>query len=57
MALLFVAGVAFWQYAKSPTTNQRVVVGSKDFTESALLAEILAQMLEARGVMLNGASN
>ncbi|MEP6568988.1 MAG: glycine betaine ABC transporter substrate-binding protein [Acidobacteriota bacterium] len=30
----------------------RVVVGSKDFTESALLAEIVAQMLEARGVMV-----
>jgi osmoprotectant transport system substrate-binding protein/osmoprotectant transport system permease protein len=28
----------------------RVVVGSKDFTESVLLAEIVAQMLEARGV-------
>jgi glycine betaine/choline ABC-type transport system substrate-binding protein len=27
-----------------------VSIGSKDFTESALLAEILAQMLEARGV-------
>src|SRR5687768_14208964 len=50
VALLVALGVAFWQYAKSPATNQRVVVGSKDFTESALLAEILAQMLEARGV-------
>jgi osmoprotectant transport system permease protein len=50
VALLVVLGIAFWQYAKSPSTNQRVVVGSKDFTESALLAEILAQMLEARGV-------
>lgn len=28
----------------------RVVVGSKDFTESVLLAEIFAQLLEARGV-------
>ncbi|MEP6818988.1 MAG: ABC transporter permease/substrate-binding protein [bacterium] len=28
----------------------RVVVGSKDFTESAILGEIVAQMLEARGV-------
>lgn len=32
------------------TTNARVVVGSKDFTESALLGEIVAQLLEARGV-------
>jgi osmoprotectant transport system permease protein len=30
--------------------NERVVVGSKDFTESAILGEIVAQMLEARGV-------
>lgn len=30
----------------------RVAVGSKDFTESALLAEIVAQMLEARGVVV-----
>lgn len=49
-ALLVALGVAFWQFSKSPATANRVVVGSKDFTESALLAEILAQMLEARGV-------
>ena len=30
--------------------SMRVVVGSKDFTESAILGEIVAQMLEARGV-------
>ncbi|HVQ37588.1 MAG TPA: glycine betaine ABC transporter substrate-binding protein [Pyrinomonadaceae bacterium] len=34
----------------STPTSARVVVGSKDFTESAILAEIVAQMLEARGV-------
>jgi osmoprotectant transport system substrate-binding protein/osmoprotectant transport system permease protein len=28
----------------------RITVGSKDFTESVILAEIMAQMLEARGV-------
>lgn len=33
-----------------PPKSVRVVVGSKDFTESALLSEIVAQMLEARGV-------
>lgn len=49
-ALLVALGVAFWQFSKSPATANRVVVGSKDFTESTLLAEILAQMLEARGV-------
>jgi osmoprotectant transport system permease protein len=32
--------------------GDRVVVGSKDFTESAILAEIVAQMLETRGVMV-----
>lgn len=30
--------------------GQRIVVGSKDFTESVILAEILAQMLERQGV-------
>lgn len=34
----------------SKTTSARIVVGSKDFTESAILGEIVAQMLEARGV-------
>ncbi len=32
------------------TSAARVVIGSKDFTESSLLAEIVAQMLETRGV-------
>ncbi|MDQ3489992.1 MAG: ABC transporter permease/substrate-binding protein [Acidobacteriota bacterium] len=30
--------------------DRRIVVGSKDFTESVILAEILAQMLEKNGV-------
>ncbi|MDI1240921.1 MAG: ABC transporter permease/substrate-binding protein [bacterium] len=33
-----------------PGERQRIVVGSKDFTESVILAEILAQMLEKQGV-------
>ncbi len=33
--------------------RERVVVGSKDFTESVLLAEIVAQMLEARNVTVD----
>lgn len=49
-ALLLALGVAFWQFIKVPAVGQRVVVGSKDFTESALLGEIVAQMLESRGV-------
>ena len=48
--LLVLGAIGVWRYAKTPSTQNRVVVGSKDFTESALLAEILAQMLEARGV-------
>jgi osmoprotectant transport system permease protein len=50
LALVLVLGVAFWQFTKRPAASSHVVVGSKDFTESALLAEIVAQMLEARGV-------
>ena len=34
----------------SSATAARIVVGSKDFTESAILAEIISQLLEARGV-------
>lgn len=44
-----------WRASRSSSgadgvNRPRVVVGSKDFTESILLAEIFAQMLEARGV-------
>jgi glycine betaine/choline ABC-type transport system substrate-binding protein len=43
-----------WRAQKSSAAQSgqsgRVTVGSKDFTESVLLAEIVAQMLEARGV-------
>ncbi|HEX8140563.1 MAG TPA: ABC transporter permease/substrate-binding protein [Pyrinomonadaceae bacterium] len=40
------------QTAAGQEQPSRVVVGSKDFTESVLLAEIVAQMLEARGVQV-----
>jgi osmoprotectant transport system permease protein len=46
--ILVLGGFAFWR--GRATGEARVSVGSKDFTESALLAEIVAQMLEARGV-------
>src|SRR5687768_3733258 len=36
VALLVALGVAFWQFTKAPTASNRVVVGSKDITESAL---------------------
>ena len=47
---------AVWQAKISSGTNEsntsatRVVVGSKDFTESIILGELLAQILEARGI-------
>ncbi|HET8781113.1 MAG TPA: glycine betaine ABC transporter substrate-binding protein [Pyrinomonadaceae bacterium] len=49
-ALMVAIFVAFVLYTRPPAAPDRVVIGSKDFTESALLAEIVAQMLEARGV-------
>ena len=52
--VLIVGAYGTWRAARSGTQSlagpSRVVVGSKDFTESLLLAEIVAQMLEARGV-------
>lgn len=54
IAIIMLAAVLFSfrgsQTDSNAATGMRVVVGSKDFTESALLAEIVAQMLEARGV-------
>jgi len=50
---LILIGFTLWggnKESSSSAPQARVVVGSKDFTESALLAEIVAQMLEARGV-------
>ncbi|MBC7899940.1 MAG: ABC transporter permease/substrate-binding protein [Saprospiraceae bacterium] len=37
---------------ESAGSDKRIVVGSKDFTESIILAEILAQMLEKQGVIV-----
>ena len=48
--ILLIGGFALWRSASKTGGEARVSVGSKDFTESALLAEIVAQMLEARGV-------
>jgi osmoprotectant transport system permease protein len=57
IALVAVAAIAgiYWggrdsRSQSSTGTGARVVVGSKDFTESAILGEVVAQMLEARGV-------
>ena len=48
--VVLISGFAFWFARSKPGGDNRVAIGSKDFTESALLAEIVAQMLEARGV-------
>ena len=48
-----VGGFAVWRAMRTGTASEassRVVIASKDFTESILLAEIVAQSLEARGV-------
>ncbi|HXD32727.1 MAG TPA: glycine betaine ABC transporter substrate-binding protein [Pyrinomonadaceae bacterium] len=54
VVLLFaILTYALWPAADnkgSMPSTQKVVVGSKDFTESGLLSEILAQMLEAKGI-------
>ena len=49
-AVLVIGGAILWLGRSTPSSETRVAVGSKDFTESALLAEIVAQMLEERGV-------
>jgi osmoprotectant transport system permease protein len=52
--LLVLGGFGIWRAARSRATGNAagptVVVASKDFTESILLAEIVAQLLENRGV-------
>lgn len=50
VVVLVIAGVAILRGSGNTANADKVVVGSKDFTESMLLAEIVAQMLEARGV-------
>ena len=52
LVVVAAAVFAFWTSGGggNSAAQQRVAVGSKDFTESALLAEIVAQMLETRGV-------
>jgi osmoprotectant transport system permease protein len=57
-ATVFIAlllGLSFIPNSKFPISNsensgQKIRVGSKDFTESVILAEILAQTLEQKGV-------
>lgn len=54
IAVVFAAVIA-GSYLKGPSVQRysegpRVIVGSKDFTESIILAEILSQILEKKGV-------
>lgn len=48
--ILMIGGAVLWLGRSQPAGTSHIAIGSKDFTESALLAEIVAQMLEARGV-------
>ncbi|MBC8030965.1 MAG: ABC transporter permease subunit [Pyrinomonadaceae bacterium] len=52
--VILLAAYGAWRASRSQSQSiagaPHVVVASKDFTESVLLAEIVAQMLEARGV-------
>jgi osmoprotectant transport system permease protein len=54
VALVVVVGAfVLWRGGEGSSNSAaqgHVAIGSKDFTESGLLAEIMAQMLEARGV-------
>jgi len=49
---VMIAGYATWRglQRRSHSSVAHVTVGSKDFTESILLAEIVAQMLEAKNI-------
>ena len=57
--IALLVGLNFWKDARNsepgqqipiPNQKNKIVVGSKDFTESVILAEILAQLLEKQGV-------
>ncbi|HTH50900.1 MAG TPA: ABC transporter permease/substrate-binding protein [Pyrinomonadaceae bacterium] len=50
VVLIAVFASAYLVGSRSETAATTVTVGSKDFTESVILAEILSQMLEKRGV-------
>ena len=49
---VMIVGYATWRglHRRSHSSVAHVTVGSKDFTESILLAEIVAQMLEAKNI-------
>jgi osmoprotectant transport system substrate-binding protein/osmoprotectant transport system permease protein len=56
VVLLMLVGYSAWASRRSgsdsSTSTAKLVVATKDFTESILLGEIVAQMLEDRGVLV-----
>ncbi|MFN6962347.1 MAG: ABC transporter permease/substrate-binding protein [Pyrinomonadaceae bacterium] len=51
--LLALVAIGVWPAFSRPNSGSNsIVVGSKDFTESVVLAEILAQLLEKQGVVV-----
>jgi osmoprotectant transport system permease protein len=54
--LLALGGFGAWRVSHSQshlsTNAARIAIGSKDFTESIILAEIVAELLEARGLTI-----
>jgi osmoprotectant transport system permease protein len=50
VVIVVVAGFFYLSGRNTSDPATRVVIGSKDFTESVILAELIAQMLEQRGV-------
>ena len=56
VVLMMLVGYATWasrrSRSSSGTSSAKIVVATKDFTESILLGEIVAQMLEDRGVFV-----
>jgi osmoprotectant transport system permease protein len=49
--VIALAASSFWRSGNpGSAASQKIVVGSKDFTESVILAEILAQLLEKQGL-------
>jgi osmoprotectant transport system permease protein len=56
VVIVVIGGFSLWSRARERTQPSagapKITIGSKDFTESILLAEIAAQMLEARGLVV-----
>lgn len=51
--LVLVLAGAYWFLGRRDDSGSKVVIGSKDFTESILVSEIYAQALEAEGLKVD----